>query len=205
MKTARHVPVLLVVTGLTGCAMWSARYTPIRTYTLDVQPAVQPASASLGPVLGVRRFSSAGRYQYRMVYRLSDVEAGVYEYDRWIELPDEMVTQAFITTLRAARLFDRVEPEDALRLPPIVLHGDLLRFDEVIDPNGRYAECVVRLRLVNADRNVILWAETISATAPVDKPTGADVARAMNQAVAAAAEKSVVALAGADLVLDATF
>lgn len=201
MKSSTLAALIGLVLLAAGCTALKPKYVPIRSYTLATEVEVARFDAPAGEALGVRRFSAPGRYGLPLVYRLSDVLLDTYEYDRWVEPPEEMLTQTFVAAFRASGLFRLVEPADALRRPRFELAGDLLRFEEVRNGAEHRAQCAVRVRLLQAD--TVLWAETFAAAVPVEGAGAAAAVRALNAAVQQVVREAVAAAGAAVLASNA--
>jgi ABC-type uncharacterized transport system auxiliary subunit len=169
---------------LMGGCLGRGNLTPIRYYSVDSLPInVTPAARSWSVTLGVRPFTAATRYRDRMLYRLSAVEVGFYQYERWVEPPEEMVTRVLSTALGASGLFRQVVAADIIQLPAWILSGELIRFDEVREAGGRRAECWVHVEVQQAHDERLLWADVLKATEPLTAETPEAFAQAMSRAV----------------------
>lgn len=200
VKIDVRVVSLLILCGLlTGC-LDSRQFTPVRYYSLEpLTDNIPRATQSWRIPLGIQPFTAASRYRERMLYRSSEVEVNFYEYDRWVEPPEEMVTRMIAAALRAAGLFQQVQHVDDVRLPAWILSGELLRFDEVRGPQASRAECWLRLALRRAQDERLLWSNTLRAAVPLRHKTAAALALAMNAAVQQIARQLIIELQTADL------
>jgi ABC-type uncharacterized transport system auxiliary subunit len=190
----------IVVSYLLGGCLGSRDFTPIRYYSVGALPETVPRATRSWPIsLGVRPFTAATRYGDRILYRLSAVEVGFYEYDRWVEPPEEMVTQVLISTVRASALFRQVVSADNVSLPAWLLSGELMRFDEVREEGKSLAECWLRLELRRARDEQLLWSEVIKAAVPLATETPEALAQAMSRAVQQTALQLVTSLHEANL------
>jgi ABC-type uncharacterized transport system auxiliary subunit len=175
---------LLLVSGCLG----RGELRPVRYYSVDSLPVnVAPVTRSWPVPLGVRPFTAATRYRDRMLYRISAVEVGFYQYERWVEPPEEMVTRVLSTALGASGLFRQVVSADIVQLPAWILSGELIRFDEVREAGRRQAECWVHVEVQQAHDERLLWADVLKATEPLAAETPEAFAQAMSQAVQQAA------------------
>jgi ABC-type uncharacterized transport system auxiliary subunit len=152
-------------------------------------------------LLGVRPFTAATRYRERMLYRVSDVEIGFYEYDRWVEPPEEMVTRVITALLHASGLFRQVVTVDQVQLPAWLLSGELVRFDEVREGGRSRAECWLRVEVRRAQDERLLWTEVMRASVPLTAETPAALAQAMSQAVQQVATELIARLEHTELPL----
>jgi ABC-type uncharacterized transport system auxiliary subunit len=190
---------LVVVCALGGCLARQPS-TQVRYYSIDPLPVQGYQVANAWPVpLGIQPFTAATRYRDHILYRLSEVEVGFYEYDRWVELPEEMVTRAVMAVLRASGLFQLVTAVPNVRPPAWILSGEVTRFDEVRTPPESRAECGLRLELRRATDEQLLWSKVLTASEPLAADTAEALAHAMSQAVHDVAMDLVKQLATAEL------
>jgi ABC-type uncharacterized transport system auxiliary subunit len=172
----------------------------VHYYSIDPPPLQGYEATRTWPItLGVQPFTAATRYKDRILYRVSEVEVGFYEYDRWVEPPEEMVTRAVTAVLRTSGLFQLVTSIDNVRPPAWILSGEITRFDEVRTPIGGQAECWLRVELRHARDAQLLWSEVLMATTPLSAETPEALAQAMSQAVQEVALQLVEELAAAPL------
>jgi ABC-type uncharacterized transport system auxiliary subunit len=191
--------LLTICALLTGC-LGSRGYTPVRYYSIEPLSDDTPrATRSWTIPLGIQSFTAATRYRERMLYRLSEVEVNFYEYDRWVEPPEEMVTHVVAAALRASGLFPQVRHANNLQLPAWLLSAVLLRFDEVRGPHLSRAECWLQLELRRAQDEQLLWSKTLRAAAPLNSKSPAALATAMTTAVHQIARQLITELQTADL------
>ena len=195
----RLLSSLIVVCILGGC-LAPKQSTEVRYYSINPLPLQDYHVARVWPVpLGVQPFTAATRYRDRILYRLSDVEVGFYEYDRWVELPEEMVTRAVMAVLRNSGLFRMVTLAPSVRPPAWLLRGEVIHFDEVRTPPVSQAECGLRLELRRADDEQLLWSKVLTASELLAADTTEALAQAMSQAVHDVALELVKQLATAAL------
>jgi ABC-type uncharacterized transport system auxiliary subunit len=194
-----RLSLLIVCALLTGC-LGARGFTPVRYYSLEPLSDNTPrATRSWATPLGIQPFAAATRYRERMLYRLSEVEVNFYEYDRWVEPPEEMVTRIVAAALRASGLFPQVRQAANLQLPAWLLSAVLLRFDEVRGAQQSRAECWLRLELRRARDERLLWSKTLRAAAPLSNKSAAALAAAMTVAVQQIAQQLISELQTADL------
>jgi ABC-type uncharacterized transport system auxiliary subunit len=185
---------------LMGGCLGRGDLTPIRYYSVDSLPInITPVARSWSMTLGVRPFTAATRYRDRMLYRLSVVEIGFYQYERWVEPPEEMVTRVLSTALGASGLFRQVVAADIVQLPAWILSGELIRFDEVREASGRRAECWVHVEVQQAQDERLLWTDVLKSTEPLTAETPEAFAQAMSRAVQQAAMSLIAKLEKAAL------
>ncbi len=186
---------LFVLCGLLAGCLGPRSFTPIRYYSLEPEAGSIPqATRTWAMPLGIQPFTAATRYRDRILYRLSEVEVGFYEYDRWVEPPQEMVARVVASALHASGLFRQLRQVDHIQLPAWILSATLLRFDEVRVPNASLAECWLRLELRRARDERLLWSKTLKSTVALTTKTPAALATAMTLAVQQIARQLITEL-----------
>jgi ABC-type uncharacterized transport system auxiliary subunit len=126
---------------------------------------------------------------------------GFYEYHRWVEPPEEMVTRAVMAMLRTAGLFRQVVAAGDVQLPAWILDGEVTRFDEVRDAGGTRAECWLQVEVRQAHNEQLVWSDVVKASVPLAGDTPEALARAMSQAVQQVGASLIASLEKADLQL----
>ena len=136
---------------------------------------VDPPAAG-GIAIRLRGVRSEPFLRERIVWRVSEVEYGLYEQRRWIDLPAHYVERA---------LGERLRETPGLRLTndprAVALHVDVLAFDDVLAPTH---EANVSLAVTLEDRaHGRLLMRTLDARAGIENDDPASMAKAMGQAL----------------------
>lgn len=172
----------LLVT-LAGCG--AAR--PPRYYSLEeklVNPP--PASADASVVLVLAHFTAPHVLRDdRIVYGMSAVEMGAYEYHRWAEPPAEMVENLLIDKLRGTGQYKSVQRLSSSARGAYVLRGQLVSLNEVDDPSGVVARFGIRLELFQPRTGLVVWTGSYSHDQPVGKKSVSEVVEALQKNVQA--------------------
>jgi len=132
--------------------------------------------AAGGIAIRLRGVRSEPFLRERIVWRVSEVEYGLYEQRRWIDLPAHYVERA---------LGERLRETPGLRLTndprAVALHVDVLAFDDVLAPTH---EANVTLAVTLEDRaHGRLLMRTLDARAGIENEDPASMAKAMGQAL----------------------
>ena len=132
--------------------------------------------AAGGIAIRLRGVRSEPFLRERIVWRVSDVEYGLYEQRRWIDLPAHYVERA---------LGGRLRETPGLRLTndprAVALHVDVRAFDDVLAPTH---EANVTLAVTLEDRaHGRLLMRTLDARAGIENDDPASMAKAMGQAL----------------------
>ena len=132
--------------------------------------------AAGGIAIRLRGVRSEPFLRERMVWRASEVEYGLYEQRRWIDLPAHYVEQALGRRLRETPGLRLTNDPQA-----VALHVDVLAFDDVLAPTH---EANVTLAVTLEDRaHGRLLMRTLDARAGIENDDPASMAKAMGQAL----------------------
>jgi ABC-type uncharacterized transport system auxiliary subunit len=129
-----------------------------------------------GIAIRLRGVRSEPFLRERIVWRVSEVEYGLYEQQRWIDLPAHYVERALRARLRATpglRLTD--DPRAAS------LHVDVLAFDDVLAPTHA-ANVALAVALEDPVRGRF-FARALDARVDITSGDPASMAKAMGQAL----------------------
>jgi len=136
---------------------------------------VDPPAAG-GIAIRLRGVRSEPFLRERIVWRVSEVEYGLYEQRRWIDLPAHYVEQALGRRLRETPGLRLTNDPQA-----VALHVDVLAFDDVLAPTH---EANVTLAVTLEDRaHGRLLMRTLDARAGIENDDPASMATAMGQAL----------------------
>ena len=132
--------------------------------------------AAGGIAIRLRGVRSEPFLRERIVWRVSEVEYGLYEQRRWIDLPAHYVEQALGRRLRETPGLRLTNDPQA-----VALHVDVLAFDDVLAPTH---EANVTLAVTLEDRaHGRLLMRTLDARAGIENDDPASMAKAMGQAL----------------------
>ncbi len=132
--------------------------------------------AAGGIAIRLRGVRSEPFLRERIVWRVSEVEYGLYEQRRWIDLPAHYVEQALGRRLRETPGLRLTNDPQA-----VALHVDVLAFDDVLAPTH---EANVTLAVTLEDRaHGRLLTRTLDARAGIENDDPASMATAMGQAL----------------------
>jgi len=159
---ARCAVVLLALVSLTAClsGLGPGDPEPIRYFSAAAPPGLVSERTQDSPTLRLRRVTSGAHLRERLVWRISDVEYGFYENNRWTEMPVAWLEQALAHELFEVRGLRRTELSSA---PTLDVH--LVAFEEVLYPT-HHARVAVVVRLVDAG-GVNLLERTLERVEPV--------------------------------------
>jgi uncharacterized lipoprotein YmbA len=168
-KLIQLVGLMIAVVSLSGCA-GKIRYPSY--YALDL-PAPARAANHSTPTYGstaVRQFD-APRFLRggAIAYREAPDQLGFYEYHRWAEDPRRAVTAAMVREMQARGLFESVDVYDGRGSPECLVTGTLEQLEEVDEGGNVSIEVRVSAQLLNLRTGEVLWQDTSSKTAKLDR------------------------------------
>ena len=176
----RRTWLLAGLVALGGCLLRAAdppRFFRPGSATLEAAIGDETDPPAAGRVaIRLRGVRSEPFLRERIVWRISEVEYGLYEQRRWIDLPAHYVERALRTRLRATpglRL--------ANDLRAVALRVDVLAFDDVLAP-VHAANVALAVALEDPVRGR-LFVRTFDARAGIESADPASMAKAMGQAL----------------------
>jgi ABC-type uncharacterized transport system auxiliary subunit len=187
-RRAWLLPALVMLGGCLFRTADAPRFFRPGSALLDVAASDEANHpATRGTAIRLRAIRSEPFLRERIVWRVSEVEYGLYEQRRWIDLPVHYVEQALRARLRATpglRLTD--DPRAA------ELHVLVVAFDDVLAP-AHAANVALALALDDPARGHLLE-RTISAQSPIGDGEPGSMAKAMGQALDDAVAQAVDAV-----------
>ncbi len=184
-KQVRYLmPVLLSIAAIaaSGCASVPEAHF----YTLGVLASPAPADTdSVDPVIRIERLAVAEPYAgRRIVYRPTATEVAFWEFRRWAEPPDKMITAAVAADLASSGLFRSVDSfpyswEEA----DLILRGAVLAFEEVDKGEQWYAHVKLFLELTDARSRETLWSSKMEAEKRAAERTPDSLVEALSAAL----------------------
>ena len=129
-----------------------------------------------GIAIRLRGVRSEPFLRERIVWRVSEVEYGLYEQRRWIDVPAHYVEQALGRRLRETPGLRLTNDPQA-----VALHVDVLAFDDVLAPTHE-ANVTLAVTLDDPARGRLLM-RTLNARAGIENDDPASMAKAMGQAL----------------------
>jgi ABC-type uncharacterized transport system auxiliary subunit len=165
---------------LVGCLLRSAdppRFFRPGSAALDAAAEDDPdPRASGGTPIRLRGVRSEPFLRERIVWRVSEVEFGLYEQRRWIDLPAHYVDRALAARLRSTPGVSLTDDPGAA-----TLRVDVLAFDDVLAP-ARSASVILAVSL-NDPAGGRLLERTFATRVRVGDDDPESVAKAMGQAL----------------------
>ncbi|MBV9770954.1 MAG: membrane integrity-associated transporter subunit PqiC [Bryobacterales bacterium] len=180
----------LMLLSLAGCA-GKVQYPSY--YVLDVP--VPPSSKVEKPVfasIAVREFRAPSFLKEGpIVYRPTPEQIDFYDYHRWAEDPRRVVTRAMVQEIRARGLAESVELFDGRGTPECLITGTVDHLEEVDKGANVSIEVGLSARMINVRTGELLWQDTTTKTATLDKRSVAGVVSEMSQELGSAVNSLV--------------
>jgi ABC-type uncharacterized transport system auxiliary subunit len=171
----------LFAVGLSGCGSMK----PVKYYQLTHPPTstLGNSSSPVDATLLVRRFQTSHLYREdRIVYGGEGEEVGVYEYQRWVEPPVELLQDALARGLRSSGHFKTVTTLRSDSNAEFCLLGHLYAYREV-STGGVVARLFFDVELMDLKLGKVVWRHTYNHDEPSSAKTVAGVAAAMDKNV----------------------
>lgn len=185
--------ILLITLAAVGCG--GATYTPTLTYLVDPVLDIQKAPAQSDVSLGLRPLESANPSLKNMSYADDGVTLQQYPNAQWADAPRDVVTRALIDALSMTQRFQDVGNAADMARPDWTLTGTLRKYYEDRSSGSPQAVCEISMD-VRADNGAKpVYSAILKSTVPMDGDTPADLAKAMEKAVADLAQRTAKALA----------
>ncbi len=188
-KTTSALAGLLAVAAMLVTASCGAT-RPVNYYTLDAQPMLVPAQAPSNstplPVsIVVGRISASPLYlQSPIVYQMSNVQMGTYEYHSWAQVPTEMLEAMLTQDLASSGRFRSVTRLGNGTRGDYLLRGHLYALEEVDSPS-LMARFWLELELVDQKTRTVVWTRTYDRSDPVSVKTVSSVVEGLRRNVSA--------------------
>ena len=171
----------LLSVGLSGCGSMK----PVKYYQLTHPPTTSlgGSPSAMDVSLLVRPFQTSHVYREdRIVYGGEGEQVGVYEYERWVEPPVELLQDALARGLRSSGHFRNVTTLRSDSTVEFSLIGHLYAFREV-STGGVVARLNFDVELLDLKAGKVIWRHTYNHDVPSSGKSVGDVAAALNKNV----------------------
>lgn len=172
---------------------------PVKYYTLNSAPTPAPSvtvnsDAPLPVTIVVGRISASHLYvNDPIVYSNGGVELGTYEYQRWAEMPTEMLETMLVQSLRSKGRFRSVGRLGSGARGDYILRGHLYALEEVDSPSI-VARFSLELELFQAKTGMVVWNQSYNHDEPVGQKTVPAFVEALRQDVLAGLDQLTTSL-----------
>jgi ABC-type uncharacterized transport system auxiliary subunit len=180
----RRVGEIALVVLLAGFSAACGASRPYKYYDLDVSvpaPVTQAPPYAIG--LLIAHVTAPQLYRdSRLVYGSGDVQLGTYEYERWAELPADMLQDALISALRGTGQYRSVTRIGSSARGDYVVRSQLFSLYGVDRPNIM-ARFSMEVELFDPKSGTTVWRDTYSHDEAVQGKSVADVVEALDRNV----------------------
>ena len=176
-----------------GCgASRPARYHQL---TLPSDNAADPPAQTFPITLLVGTLISSHLYrEEHIVYSSNGESMGIYEYERWVEPPAEMIEEVLFRALRSSGRYRSVHTQRSGIRGDYVLHGRLYDFKEITG-SSLSARLSLELDLRDTRTGENVWNHLYNHDEPVAKKDVSAVVAALNRNVHRATNEFAASLA----------
>jgi ABC-type uncharacterized transport system auxiliary subunit len=187
--------IFLSVASMIVCLSCGGPIRPMRYYSLE-RPAAAPApNANPIPVtILVGRVTGSHLYRDdRVVFGNGSGELGLYESQRWVETPIDMMEALILQTLRSSGRFRTIQPMGSDAVGEYIVRGHLISLDE-IDAAPLVARFSIELELFDRKTGTTVWNGSYTHDEPVNEKTVAAIIEAFNRNVHAGIDQLTASL-----------
>ena len=171
---------------------------PSRYYQLTPPSgnAADPSAANVYPVtILVGQLMSSHLYREdHIVYSSSGENMGIYEYQRWVAPPAEMIQDVIFRSLRASGRFRSVHTLRSSARGDYLLHGHLYDFEEIVG-SPMSARLTLELYMRDTKTGDTVWTHLYTHDEPVSGKDVSAVVAALNRNVQRATNEFNASLA----------
>jgi ABC-type uncharacterized transport system auxiliary subunit len=183
-RTGYALGAILAITAMVVCISCGGAIRPMHYYTLE-RPAAPPAANSnpIPVTLLVGRVTGSHLYRDdRVVYGNGSGELGLYESQRWVETPIDMMEAVILQALRSSGRFRTVQPMGSDALGEYIVRGHLISLDEIDSPS-LVARFSIELDLFDRKTGTTVWNGSYTHDEPVNEKTVSAIVEAFNRNV----------------------
>jgi ABC-type uncharacterized transport system auxiliary subunit len=192
MSSRRPHIFLFCVLFVAGCG--AARPAKYHQLTVPADTAadphgdVYPVALVMGPLLSSHLYR-----EDHIVYSSNGEDMGIYEYERWVEPPTEMIQEVLFRALRSSGRFRAVYAQHSSVRGDYLLRGRLYDFKEM---NGSSMEARLSLELELRDVKTgnTVWTHLYNHDEPVSGKKVSAVVAALNRNVQRATSELTASL-----------
>jgi ABC-type uncharacterized transport system auxiliary subunit len=190
---SRHPHIFLFcVLFVAGCgAARPAKYHQLTVpgdTAADPHGDVYPVTLVMGPLLSSHLYR-----EDHLVYSSNGEDMGIYEYERWVEPPTEMIQEVLFRALRSSGRFRAVHTQHSSVRGDYLVRGHLYDFKE-INGSSMSARLSLELELRDAKTGNTVWTHLYNHDEPVSGKKVSAVVAALNRNVQRATNEFTASL-----------
>jgi ABC-type uncharacterized transport system auxiliary subunit len=190
---SRHPRIfVLSVLFVAGCgAARPAKYHQLTVpgdAPTDSHAEVFPVTLVMGPILSSHLYR-----EDHIVYSSKGEDMGIYEYERWVEPPTEMIQEVLFRALRFSGRFRAVHAQHSSVRGDYLVRGHLYDFKE-INGSSMSARVSLELELRDIKTGNTVWTHLYNHDEPVSSKKVSAVVAALNRNVQRATNEFTASL-----------
>jgi ABC-type uncharacterized transport system auxiliary subunit len=178
---------------IAGCgAARPAKYYQLTVPTdnaADPPADVYPVTLLMGPLMASHLYR-----EDHIVYSSRGEDMGIYEYQRWVEPPAEMIQEVLFRALRSSGRYRSVHTQRSSIRGDYLLHGHLYDFKEITG-SPMSARLSLELELRDTKTSNTVWTHVYNHDEPVKGKDVSAVVAALNRNVQRATNEFTASLA----------
>jgi ABC-type uncharacterized transport system auxiliary subunit len=178
---------------IAGCgAARPAKYYQLTVPTdnaADPAADVYPVTLLMGPLMASHLYR-----EDHIVYSSRGEDMGIYEYQRWVEPPAEMIQEVLFRALRSSGRYRSVHTQRSSIRGDYLLHGHLYDFKEITG-SPMSARLSLELELRDTKTSNTVWTHVYNHDEPVKGKDVSAVVAALNRNVQRATNEFTASLA----------
>ncbi|MCU1241281.1 MAG: hypothetical protein JWO71_2007 [Candidatus Acidoferrum typicum] len=183
---------LICVLFIGGCgAARPAKYHQLTVpgdTAADPHGDVYPVTLVMGPLLSSHLYR-----EDHLVYSSNGEDMGIYEYERWVEPPTEMIQEVLFRALRFSGRFRAVHAQHSSVRGDYLVRGHLYDFKE-INGSSMSARVSLELELRDIKTGNTVWTHVYNHDEPVSSKKVSAVVAALNRNVQRATNEFTASL-----------
>jgi ABC-type uncharacterized transport system auxiliary subunit len=157
--------------------------------TADPAADVYPVTLLMGPLMASHLYR-----EDHIVYSSRGEDMGIYEYQRWVEPPAEMIQEVLFRALRSSGRYRSVHTQRSSIRGDYLLHGHLYDFKEITG-SPMSARLSLELELRDTKTSNTVWTHVYNHDEPVKGKDVSAVVAALNRNVQRATNEFTASLA----------
>jgi len=183
----RRIPLFAAIVVIVGVCGGCSAGRPYHYYWLDATTA--PQAATQAPpyqikLLVAHVYTPQLYRDDRLVYGSGEEQLGAYEYERWAEMPADMIQEALVNSLRRTGQFRSVTRTGSSAHGDYIVRSRLYAMYGVDQPQ-LVARFSLELELFDTKTGTTVWSAPYSHDEPVDGKTVSNLVAAMDRNVRA--------------------
>lgn len=181
-KTSVVIGVVMLLTVAACASVPQTHFYSLRNAQSSESLTIENSDA---PSLGVHRFEAEGVYaRDNFLFRSGTYEITPDYYRRWAVPPQKMLADLTADRLRREKIFSSVELLPSMQKVDLLLKGRILHFEEVPEPDGRYALVSLEFNLQDPLLSQTVWRGVFNEKSRIDSPVAPDgIVAAMDKAL----------------------